>query len=242
MSYSFDLGINSYKSIEKIYTEKSLMPYSFDLGIDTINNNSYKSTEKINDSFDLGINAINNNSYKSTEKIPYSFDLGINTVNNNSYKSTEKIPYSFDLMGVGNNSTITTPSISVNNKKQKWQKKKMPSISVNNKKQKWQKKKMPNISVNKKNQKWQKKKMPNLKEISSSLGGPIHNLITAITIFKNNPQMNVAELARKCNTLTISKLMNETNSNNYKEEITKRFLEDGYDDIEESLKPWILDL
>ncbi|CAJ0899477.1 3047_t:CDS:2, partial [Entrophospora sp. SA101] len=139
--------------------------------------------------------------------------------------STEKIPYSFDLMGVGNNSTITTPSISVNNKKQKWQKKKMPSISVN-----------------KKNQKWQKKKMPNLKEISSCLGGPIHNLITAITIFKNNPQMNVAELARKCNTLTISKLMNETNSNNYKEEITKRFLEDGYDDIEESLKPWILDL
>ncbi|CAJ0925812.1 8217_t:CDS:2, partial [Entrophospora sp. SA101] len=122
--------------------------------------------------------------------------------------STEKIPYSFDLMGVGNNSTITTPSISVNNKKQKWQ----------------------------------KKKMPNLKEISSCLGGPIHNLITAITIFKNNPQMNVAELARKCNTLTISKLMNETNSNNYKEEITKRFLEDGYDDIEESLKPWILDL
>ncbi|CAH1770433.1 11216_t:CDS:2, partial [Entrophospora sp. SA101] len=175
----------------KIYTEKSLMPYSFDLGIDTINNNSYKSTEKINDSFDLGINAINNNSYKSTEKIPYSFDLGIdtinnnsykstekipysfdlgiNTVNNNSYKSTEKIPYSFDLMGVGNNSTITTP---------------------------------------------------NLKEISSSLGGPIHNLITAITIFKNNPQMNVAKLAQ---------------------EITKRFLEDGYDDLEESLKPWILD-
>ncbi|CAJ0901884.1 8850_t:CDS:2, partial [Entrophospora sp. SA101] len=193
----------------------------FDLGINAINNNSYKSIEKINDSFDLGINAINNNSYKSTEKIPYSFDLGINTVNNHSYKSTEKIPYSFDLMGVGNNSTITTPSISVNNKKQKWQKKKMPNISVNKKNQKWQK------------QKWQKKKMPR---------GPIHNLITAITIFKNNPQMKVAKLARKCNTLTVSKLMNETNSNNYKEEITKRFLEDGYDDLEESLKPWILDL
>ncbi|CAJ0842685.1 3997_t:CDS:2, partial [Entrophospora sp. SA101] len=167
MPYSFDLGIdtinnNSYKSTEKIND-------SFDLGINAINNNSYKSTEKIPYSFDLGIDTINNNSYKSTEKIPYSFDLGINTVNNNSYKSTEKIPYSFDLMGVGNNSTITTP---------------------------------------------------NLKEISSSLGGPIHNLITAITIFKNNPQMNVAKLAQ---------------------EITKRFLEDGYDDLEESLKPWILD-
>ncbi|CAJ0908448.1 21436_t:CDS:2, partial [Entrophospora sp. SA101] len=88
-------------------------------------------------------------------------------------------------------------------------------ISVNKKKQKWQKKcdkfslkPLPPIIKNLGNE-------SNLKEISSSLGGPIHNLITAITIFKNNPQMN---------------------------EITKRFLEDGYDDLEESLKPWILDL
>nr|CAG8543234.1 5316_t:CDS:2 [Entrophospora candida] len=82
----------------------------------------------------------------------------------------------------------------------------------------------------------------NLKEISSSLGGPIHNLITAITIFKNNPQITLGELTRRCNKLNLPKLMNKTNSNNYKEEITKRFLEDGYDDLEESLKPWMNDL
>nr|CAG8714404.1 2794_t:CDS:2 [Entrophospora candida] len=111
---------------------------------------------------------------------------------------------------------------------------------------------MPSISVNKKNQKWQKKcdkfslkPLPpiikknlgnesNLKEISSCLGGPIHNLITAITIFENNPQTKVAELARKCNTLTLSKLMNKTNSNNYKEEITKRFLEGIFETLDSS--------
>ncbi|CAJ0837178.1 1074_t:CDS:2 [Entrophospora sp. SA101] len=111
----------SDKSISTITNmKKSLMPYSFDLGINIINNNSYKSTEKIPVEKPLM-------PYKkiTVEKslMPYSFDLGINTVNNNSHKTKEKIPaekslmpYSFDLVGVGNNSTITMPSISVNKK------------------------------------------------------------------------------------------------------------------------------
>ncbi|CAH1767961.1 1391_t:CDS:2, partial [Entrophospora sp. SA101] len=248
MSYSFDLGTNtvndnSYKSTEKIPVEKPLMPYSFDLGVNTVNDNSYKSTEKIPVekplmpySFDLGVNAVNDNSYKSTEKIPvekplmpYSFDLGIDTVNNNSHKTKEKIPvekslmtYSFDLVGVGDNSTITTPSISVNKKGQKRQKE-CDKFSL---------KPLPPIIKN----------LGNKSKISSCLGGPIHNLLASTIIFKNNPQMSLAELVRKCDTLTLPRLMNKTNLEDYREEITKKFFNDGYDDLEKSLEPWILDL
>ncbi|CAJ0845194.1 17483_t:CDS:2, partial [Entrophospora sp. SA101] len=203
IKWSFDVNLNNNQVKEKIPVEKPLMSYSFDLGTNTVNDNSYKSTEKIPVekplmpySFDLGVNAVNDNSYKSTEKIPvekplmpYSFDLGIDTVNNNSHKTKEKIPvekslmtYSFDLVGVGDNSTITTPR------------------------------------------------------------GPIHNLLASTIIFKNNPQMSLAELVRKCDTLTLPRLMNKTNLEDYREEITKKFFNDGYDDLEKSLEPWILDL
>ncbi|CAJ0645506.1 4723_t:CDS:2 [Entrophospora sp. SA101] len=36
--------------------------------------------------------------------------------------------------------------------------------------------------------------------------------------------------------------MNKTNLEDYREEIIKKFFKDGYDDLEKSLKPWILDL
>ncbi|CAJ0826532.1 8985_t:CDS:2 [Entrophospora sp. SA101] len=243
IKWSFDVNLNNNQVKEKIPVEKPLMSYSFDLGTNTVNDNSYKSTEKIPVekplmpySFDLGVNAVNDNSYKSTEKIPvekplmpYSFDLGIDTVNNNSHKTKEKIPvekslmtYSFDLVGVGDNSTITTPSISVNKKGQKRQKE-CDKFSL---------KPLPPIIKN----------LGNKSKISSCLGGPIHNLLASTIIFKNNPQMSLAELVRKCDTLTLPRLMNKTNLEDYREEITKKFFNDGYDDLEKSLEPWILDL
>nr|CAG8515237.1 3757_t:CDS:2 [Entrophospora candida] len=162
-----------------------------------------------------------NNNINNPTEIKWSFDVNLNNnqVKEKIYVEKPLMSYSFDL---GINSYKSIEKISM-------EKSLMPysfDLGIN--------------TINNNSYKSTEKFLS--KKISSCLGGPIHNLIASTTIFKNNPQMTLAELAHKCDTLTLSKLMNKTNVEDYREEITKKFFKDGYDDLEKSLKPWILDL